>query len=132
MHQILSKVNVCDDLEMAVNHAVVSGLIDSRDRDAVFSMLSEKLENIASYGWFSTDNKDVRNETAIINTDGRIYRPDRITTDSKGTVHVIDYKFGEPDEKYLSQISRYANLLKRMGYENVIPNIWYVMRDEIV
>ena len=132
LHQILSKVNVCDDLEMAVNHAVVSGLIDSRDRDPVFSMLSEKLENIASYGWFSADNKDVRNETAIINTDGRIYRPDRITTDSKGTVHVIDYKFGEPDEKYLSQISRYANLLKRMGYENVIPNIWYVMRDEIV
>ena len=47
-------------------------------------------------------------------------------------VIVIDYKFGEHHRKYERQMAGYADIWKRMGYENVSAVLWYVQTGECV
>ena len=49
-----------------------------------------------------------------------------------GTVAVIDYKFGKPEEKYRRQVGRYVNLYKKMGYQKVEGYIWYLEDNLII
>ncbi|MEM7186619.1 MAG: UvrD-helicase domain-containing protein [Bacteroidota bacterium] len=57
----------------------------------------------------------VMNERDIISPE-RILRPDRINLHPDGSVTVIDYKTGVPQESYAHQIDRYARALTDMGY----------------
>ena len=70
------------------------------------------------------------NETEIIDTDGNVYRPDRVIV-RDGAVTVIDYKFGAPRPAYAAQARRYARLYRDMGYERVRAFLWYVYEDRI-
>ena len=52
---------------------------------------------------------------------------------------VIDYKFGTAHnenpslgERYKKQVSRYKELLTRMGYKNVKGYLWYLAEDEVI
>ena len=49
-----------------------------------------------------------------------------------GKVTVVDYKFGRHLKKYEKQISKYAELYRAMGYEDVSASLWYVAEDEVV
>jgi hypothetical protein len=76
-------------------------------------------------GWFSAD-VTVRSEAPILAADGQEYRPDRVVLYPDGSVQVIDYKFGQPEDKYKYQVLRYVNLYKKMGYKKVEGYIWYL------
>jgi ATP-dependent helicase/nuclease subunit A len=44
---------------------------------------------------------------------------------------VVDYKWGEKmTEKYHKQVSRYAETLKKCGFEKVEGFLWYINQDE--
>ena len=45
---------------------------------------------------------------------------------------IIDYKFGEPDNRYAGQLRRYADIWRRMGYEKIETYLWYVISGDIV
>ena len=49
-----------------------------------------------------------------------------------GSVQVIDYKFGQPEDKYKYQVLRYVNLYKKMGYKKVEGYIWYLEDNFII
>ena len=67
----------------------------------------------------------------VIDTDGSVYRPDRVVKDG-GKVMIVDYKFGEHHRKYGRQMLRYADLWRRMGYSDVSAFLWYVHTGEVV
>ena len=71
------------------------------------------------------------NEVNVIDTDGQVLRPDRVVKDG-GKVMIIDYKFGEHYPKYERQMTRYADVWRRMGYEDVSAWLWYVQTGEIM
>ena len=71
------------------------------------------------------------NETELIDIDGNIYRPDRVVV-SGGKVIVIDYKFGEKENRYRRQVRKYADIWRRLGYEDVSAVLWYVQTGDIV
>ena len=80
--------------------------------------------------WFPSEDTEVLNETQLIDTDGQVYRPDRVLI-KDGKVTVIDYKFGEKNRRYHRQVARYADIYRRMGYSEITPIIWYVLTDEV-
>ena len=82
------------------------------------------------YGWFC-DGAEVLNEKSLIDTDGELYRPDRVIL-REGAVTVVDYKFGEHYRKYERQLLKYADIWRRMGYEEVSAYLWYVQTGEII
>lgn len=128
LHGILSKVIVPSDLPAAVRRSFEAGEIDSGQEGRYLDLLSSR---IASHPqWFVSEGVDVLNETRLIDTDGKVYRPDRVLI-KDGKVTVIDYKFGDKNPHYRRQVARYADIYRRMGYSDITTVIWYVLTDEV-
>ena len=130
LHDILAGVAVSSDLHSAVVRAVASGEMSEEDAVQAEELLAEKIASVSDYGWFDPHVKTF-NEVEMADTDGQIYRPDRVVL-KDGKVTVIDYKFGEHNPKYLRQVRRYADMWRRMGYDDVSAYIWYVRSGQIV
>jgi hypothetical protein len=85
---------------------------------------------VKDYAWFDVPGAKVLNESSLIDTDGEIYRPDRVVI-CGNKVSVIDFKFGEHHIKYDRQVKRYADIWRRMGYAEVSAFLWYVHTGEV-
>jgi len=126
LHNILSDVRVPSDLDAAVKKAVHDGDLTVEQGEEAFELLSRKIESVQSKGWFPEDPSRVLNEATIMDADGSEHRPDRVVITEDGGVIIVDYKFGGYQRKYKSQLSRYEDLYRRMGYNNVTSYLWYV------
>jgi len=131
LHDILAHVIQPEDLEPALSDAVHSGEITSRESEQIRDLLSLRIKEGAGYGWFPEDRNCVMNEVSLIDTDGQVYRPDRVVKNGDSIV-VVDYKFGEHYRKYEHQVRRYADIWRRMGYDDITAYLWYVHTGEIV
>ena len=85
----------------------------------------------SEYGWFDEDCM-ILNETSVIDSDGQVYRPDRVMVKGDGSVVIVDYKFGAREKSHGRQILKYADIWRRRGYGDVSSYLWYVMEGEIV
>lgn len=118
-HALLSKIRTSDDAREVLRS------IEPQTRELLLERISAHSE------WFSPELKAL-NEVAIIDSFGNTNRPDRVLVDEDGRVTVIDFKFGEEDEKYSGQLRRYMRLFREMGYGEVSGYIWYVPSDKII
>lgn len=118
-HALLSKIRTSDDATEVLRS------IEPQTRELLLERISAHSE------WFSPELKTL-NEVAIIDSFGNTNRPDRALVDEEGRVTVIDFKFGEEDEKYSGQVRRYMRLFREMGYGEVSGYIWYVPIDKII
>ena len=131
LHDIMSRVMLPEDLENSVRRALLDGEISSDEQNEIMLILAEALKDGAERGWFPSDRRYVLNEVSLMDVGGQEYRPDRVVVQD-GKVTVIDYKFGEHHRKYERQVARYANLWKRMGYDQVKAFLWYVETGQVV
>jgi hypothetical protein len=131
LHDILSGVTVPEDLESAVRQSVLNGDVTVSEADEAMKLLSDRIAGAASRGWFPQDSGRILNEATLIDTDGAMYRPDRVVI-SDEKVTIVDYKFGEHYRKYERQLKNYASIWRRMGYDDVSAFLWYVHTDEVV
>lgn len=118
-HALLSRIRTSDDAQEVLRS------IEPQTRELLLKRISAHSE------WFSPELKTL-NEVAIIDSFGNTNRPDRVLVDEEGRVTVIDFKFGEEDEKYSGQLRRYMRLFREMGYGEISGYIWYVPSDKII
>lgn len=118
-HALLSRIRTSDDAPEVLRS------IEPQTRELLLERISAHSE------WFSPELKTL-NEVAIIDSFGNTNRPDRVLVDEEGRVTVIDFKFGEEDEKYSGQVRRYMRFFREMGYGEVSGYIWYVPIDKII
>lgn len=128
LHDILSRTVVPEDLDKAVEAALCPGMPDAEEADRYRSFLACKIDGVRERGWFPDDPSRVRNERAVIGTDGREYRPDRVVVTPRGT-QVIDFKFGAEESGHRRQVLQYVRLYEEMGYGPVRGFLWY-LREE--
>ena len=129
MHEILNNIKVVADIDNAIAEVVRAGMIDVSESNEIKEKLFRFLRNPIVTDWFS-DNYTVLNEADIITPNSTIYRPDRVLINEKNAI-VIDYKFGEKEEKkYHKQVKNYMQLIENMGYETE-GFICYVELDKI-
>ena len=69
-------------------------------------------------------------ERDIITSEGT-FRPDRVVL-KDGKVEIIDYKFAEKDASHLTQVRRYVEFYRQMGYSDVKGFLWYVEENQVV
>lgn len=131
LHDILAKVCLPEDLDAAVDAAVLAGTLPHDDVQSVKDLLRSRICSVEAQRWFPSERSCILNEIELIDTDGSIYRPDRVVRNGN-KVLIVDYKFGDHYPKYERQLKRYAELWKRMGYDVVSANLWYVFTGEIV
>ena len=129
LHGILARTVLPEDLPAAVEKAVAGGELPAGEAAATLAFLEERLRGVAGRGWFSA-GAQVRLEATVIGSDGEEYRPDRVVLFPDGRAVVIDYKFGRPEAGHRSQMRRYLQLYRAMGYA---PEgfLWYLFSDEI-
>ena len=138
LHDILSRVEIPSDLDASVKEAVSSGEISQEEGEKAYALLSDSIASASACGWFDQARRyrSVLRETTVIDTDGSLYRPDRVIERNDGSVMIIDYKFGKrdplSDRKYSRQVARYAGLFRRMGYKEVRTAVWFVPDNEII
>lgn len=130
LHDILSHVKVPSDLDPAVDSALMNGEVTADEAREIKSLLAGRLKDGYARGWFPDDPSCVLNETDMIDVDGSVHRPDRVVV-CGGKVIIIDYKFGERKTIYARQVRRYADIWRRMGYDDVSAYIWYVRSGEV-
>ena len=129
LHDILAHVQVPSDLEAAVLQSVASGDVAVEEAPEILELLSGRLAEGAAKGWFPEEADKILNEVEMMDSNGQIYRPDRVVVEGR-KVMVIDYKFGEHHAAYERQIAGYADMWRRMGYDDVTAILWYVQTGE--
>ena len=129
MHRLFSFITTQADVSAAVYQLQLEGLI-SDDMVAQLELsLSSLLAQTPYSDWFG-GSWQVMQERSIINTDGCIYRPDRVMIRGAEAV-VVDFKFGGANPKYAKQVSNYMGLIGNMGYTKVDGFVWYVDSNEL-
>lgn len=130
MHEVLSKIYTVDDVEPELKKLLTEGIISSNELNELKNKLITVIEFDDVKEWFTSD-WEVKNESSIITSSGDIRIPDRVLIKDNKAV-VIDFKFGEENEKYKEQVSEYMKYLKEMKYENVSGWLYYVERKKVV
>ena len=129
LHDILASVTVAGDLPRAVDRAVASGELPVADRDRTLAFLEAEIASVAARGWFAESGVQVLNEAPLLGPDGQEVRPDRVVIGSDGSAAIIDYKFGQPEKKYLAQVRGYMDLYRSLGHSPVTGTLWYIREN---
>lgn len=128
-HCVLNYIKTAADIDKAVAKAWHKHQISYGQQAEVKELLHKVLSQSEPATWFSPGNKII-NERPIF-FDGKQYRADRIIIHTDGTAIVIDYKFGEENSKYASQIKKYATILRKCGLNVTEGKIWYPLTGKI-
>jgi ATP-dependent helicase/nuclease subunit A len=130
MHEIFSRIEHLDDLEIALQQSVTEGKLSVAEVPSMFTKVNNLLSKPEVRVWFETDWK-VRTEADILLSQGHTARPDRVLTNGTHAI-VIDYKFGETEKhEHITQVQQYKEWLKEMGYRTVEGFVWYIKIDKI-
>ncbi len=131
MHEIVSKVETLEDIGKALDEYYISGDITTDQKTELAGRLEDYLSDPVVASWYSGEYK-VLNEVQILQPKGSFSRPDRVMI-NKEEVIVIDYKFGEKeDKKYIRQIKYYADQIRKMGYKDVKGYICYITLGKVI
>lgn len=131
-HRVMQMINYPEDLDKALLKLRVEGMISTEQLEKWRIQLSDAIESVTSRGWFAKEMR-VFNERPLLAGDNTVLRPDRFVVTPDKDVFLIDYKFGDREEKYKKQIKGYKNLLMETGkFRSVKAYIWYVAEGEIV
>jgi ATP-dependent helicase/nuclease subunit A len=128
VHGILAEVITAEDIGPACNKAFKEGRISETEQKKILEKLETSLQNPLINRWFDGSFR-ILNERNLL-APGKLLRPDRMMISGKHAI-VVDYKWGEKmTEKYHKQVSRYAETLKKCGFEKVDGFLWYINQDE--
>ena len=137
MHQLFSTIGNVNDIDTKLMEFELNGIIGNKSvtKEQVVAQVKKAFSNNKAKDWFRPGWK-LMNECNILFTDpisGKVKteRPDRVMIDGKKAV-VVDFKFGIPKPFHEQQVRDYMSLLRKMGYEQVEGNVWYVFMDRIM
>jgi len=125
IHWILSKIQMANQLDEAIDTALLEGLINSSQINNIKEKLKKLLDHSGLKDYYS-ENKKYKIETEIATFTGEILRPDRIILEENKAI-IIDYKTGrENNKKYFKQLTKYHEALINMGYSHVKSLLVYI------
>lgn len=130
IHWIFSMIQSRKDFTMALGKAQIKfGLSDQELADIKLKL--REIWDVAQIASWFEESWDVKNESSILLTNGKLKRPDRvIVRDNKAIV--IDYKTGARSESHLRQVSEYKNILEEMGYDSVDGYLIYLSEPAVM
>lgn len=130
-HHIMSKIYSENDVEDALQNALLIGLINSEETSVLKEKISALINNKQLKPFFANTG-EMKIERELVTSAGEVLRPDRIVfTDNEAII--IDYKTGvENMKKYNKQMLGYENALKEMGHVNVRKLLVYIDSNEVV
>ncbi|CAN5913353.1 UvrD-helicase domain-containing protein [soil metagenome] len=123
LHEILAHITTIDDIDSAIEKAIQDGYTNAQEGKEL-AVLLRQLIALPELATSFSGNGKIRRETELLLPDGKRLRPDRVIENSQETI-ILDYKTGEPNERYKKQLNGYAEVLMQMGYTNIKKKIVY-------
>jgi ATP-dependent exoDNAse (exonuclease V) beta subunit len=129
VHAILSKIRQADEAPHQVAAWQHAGLLTEEEASGINRLLQQVLTHPALKKYYTGDVV-VKTETDLYDiTKGKFQRPDRVILDHN-KLTILDYKTGERDskteQKYRKQVSDYATIFERMGYNDIEKKLVYL------
>jgi ATP-dependent exoDNAse (exonuclease V) beta subunit len=130
MHEVFEGINTQADIQLAVRKLVIDGKLPEEESGDLEKRILSLINTPEVSEWFKPGN-EVMNEAGILLKSGDTRRPDRVIF-KDGKTTIIDFKFGEENDRYIEQVDQYRRLIVDMGYTNTEAFIWYVDKNKIV
>ena len=132
-HEIFANIRRADELDQVLDAFETSGEIrDKAQREELRSLISSAWEGSPEMRDWFTAPWELRLEEAIY-IDERELRPDRVMINPQtNEAIVLDYKFGNWNEHYITQVREYKQALSRMGYSPVRGYLWFAREKRLV
>lgn len=132
LHRVMSKVRGRSQLPLALRRAAYRARLTPAQTEYCRQILEKAIADPRVAPWFDAPAR-ILTEATILDlpaaefpvAEACEYRPDRIVWQPDGSVDIIDYKFGEHNDKYYKQVERYIRLLRRAGHKTVRGHLWY-------
>ena len=114
LHDALARIYTDKDITPSLKFLVEQGILVKEEYHTYEQLLNQVVSHKLLQPYYA-ENVKIYNEIELIDTDGRLLRPDRIVI-SGDKVTIIDYKTGRPSESYKNQLYEYAAIISKMGY----------------
>lgn len=125
IHEILAFIKTKNDIDLAITKAIENGLIISHQKEAVLATISAIVTHKELTDYFSEEHK-VMNEQTIIQKQGNIVKPDRMSVSKDKKVFLLDYKTGQHIPKHKTQIENYQKTIEDMGFQVEKKSLIYI------
>lgn len=130
LHALLETINNLDNLDKLIAEKVQEGLIRSAEKEEIKQAVKDVLSQDNINLWFNTA-KSVISEKDMILDAGVVKRPDKLFVFEDHAV-LLDFKFGEEQSKYVTDIQFYRESLLKMGqFKEVHAYIWYAQESKL-
>lgn len=114
IHELLNHIHFANDLEIALNRAVKTGIILKEEEEQYRHLLTNLISHPDLKEYF-TEEYEIFTEKEVL-SEQQLKRLDRLCIkDNKATI--IDYKTGAFAEKHKIQINQYAETVEKIGFE---------------
>ena len=127
-HEILANIKTKNDVKLAIDKAIETGIISLNDVDFIQSKILEIVNHDSLKSFFS-EEANVMNEQTIIDSEQGNIKPDKIVFYEKSAL-ILDYKTGDKKKSHIFQINNYANALERMNF-NVVKKALVYTGDKV-
>jgi hypothetical protein len=124
IHAILAQIRTADDLPAVLQREAGTRGLVAADLQELRPQLERLLASEALRPFFGS-GLIVLTETTLLDADGRTMRPDRVVQ-GNGATRVLDLKTGTRDERHLTQVRTYAQLLKELTDGPVTGHLLYL------
>jgi ATP-dependent exoDNAse (exonuclease V) beta subunit len=129
VHYVLSEIQHLDELENALQKSTRKGRITAEERDEIRTIITELFKDSRFAQYFETTEQ--LNEKEFINAKGRKLIPDKIIVTADQTL-VVDFKTGQETPNHKEQVQEYLAVLKEVGFENLVGEIYYTEEGKAV
>ena len=129
-HEIFAHLRKADELEQVLDTFESRGEIrDKAQRENLKTLISSAWEgNEQMRDWFTTPWQLKLEEPIYM--EHRELRPDRVMINPQtNEAIVLDYKFGQWEDKYTKQVGDYMEALRRMGHNPVRGYLWFAHKQ---
>jgi len=124
LHELLETITSTESLDKLIEEKVQEGLIREGEKAEIRIAVNDVLMQEEINSWFTTANK-VISEKDIILSGGVVKRPDKLFVFDDYAV-LLDFKFGNEQNKYEGDIRLYRDSLMEMGdFKEVHAYLWY-------
>jgi|TARA_R110000737_G_scaffold350514_2_gene389730 ATP-dependent exoDNAse (exonuclease V) beta subunit len=128
-HLLLSEIDEASQIDEKLDYLIGLGEIDRGYRDKIKSQTETIFTEFLDDLYKKSDK--IMSEQSILFSNEKSSRPDKILF-HKDCVIVLDFKTGAEEKKHTKQVKNYAQLLERMGINNVKSALLYTEIPELI
>ena len=117
IHELFAKITYAANLDSVLTDALQDGLITPEQQQLLQTQM-QKILTDPTLAPFFTEEYEYFTEREFIDDKGNYYRPDRLAyKPHTREIYIIDYKTGQPNDKYRHQLQYYQQQLSALGWQ---------------